>query len=73
MQVPKLKNNTEFRIKWACTNLPYIDFDDGVNVSNRIFLKKSDVVAIINAMQEFVAFYHDEFSADRINEDTYDQ
>jgi hypothetical protein len=68
MSSVKLSEGDVFTIKWACTNLPYIDFDDGKNVSNRIFLNKQDVVTIIKEMQSFVDFYTEDFSAGRVNE-----
>jgi len=68
-----IDDDIKFTIKWACKNLPYIDFDDGVNVSNRIFLSKASLVAIIKEMQGFVDFYADEFSPKKINEKMFDE
>lgn len=71
----KLSKDREFRIKWACTNMPYIDFanvDGDDKISNRIFLTKNDVVTIIKEMQEFVDFYKQEFSPSRIDQTNYD-
>jgi hypothetical protein len=62
----KLTRGDTFTIKWAAANLPYIDFDDGVNVSNRIFLNKEDVVTIIKEMKEFVDYYATDFTEDNV-------
>lgn len=61
-----LSNGTSFNVKWACANLPFIDFGNNVAKSTRIFLTKTDIVKIIDELQEFVAFYSDDFSPDQI-------
>jgi phosphoribulokinase len=70
MSILLADGNRRFTIKWTCQNLPYIDFADEAvpeNLSNRIYLRKADVVSIIKEMQEFVDFYAEDFSAENIN------
>jgi len=65
-----LSDGDRFTIKWTCHNLPYIDFADEAvpeNISNRIYLRKADIVAIIKEMQEFVDYYAEDFSAENVN------
>ena len=63
-----LSNDVEFRVKWAGPNTPYIEFDtDGVE--NRIFLSKADLKAVRNEISNFMTFYGDSFTKERINDE----
>jgi hypothetical protein len=61
-----LSNNVEFRVKWAGPNTPYIEFDkDGIE--NRITLSKSDIKAVAKKLRDFMTFYKEDFSPERVN------
>jgi len=58
----KLTNGVEFRIKWAAPNVPYIEFGD-----NRIYLRKVDIKAIRQELNDFMTYYKEDFTPDTIH------
>ena len=56
------------RIKWACSNTPYVECE---RTNERIYLTKRELIALMQEVGEFVEYYLDDFSYDRINDNDW--
>ena len=56
------------RIKWASANTPYLEC---TRTDERIYFTKRELIALMQEVSEFVEYYLDDFSYDKINDNDW--